>query len=75
GIVANEKHCRELVERSVGIVTTLCPIIGYTEACHIAKEAIETGANVRDLVLKKGLISAEQLDNLMDPYKMTLQPK
>ncbi len=75
GITANEERCRELVEHSVGIVTTLCPIIGYTEACHIAKEAIETGANVRDLVLEKGLIPEDQLDELMDPYKMTVQPK
>ena len=75
GITANKEHCLNLVERSVGIVTTLCPIIGYTEACHLAKEAIETGANVRDLVIEKGLIPAEQLDELMDPYKMTLQPK
>ena len=75
GITANKEHCRQLVERSVGIVTTLCPIIGYTEACHLAKEAIETGASVRELVIEKGLIPEDQLDELMDPYKMTLQPK
>jgi len=75
GIIANEKHCRELVERSVGIVTTLCPIIGYTEACHLASEAIQTGASVRELALEKGILTAEELDRLMDPYKMTLQPK
>ncbi|MBQ4156632.1 MAG: aspartate ammonia-lyase [Clostridia bacterium] len=75
GITANKERCRYLVEHSVGIVTTLCPIIGYTEACHLAKEAIETGANVRDLVLEKGLVPENQLDELMDPYKMTVQPK
>ena len=71
GIKANEEHLKEYVEKSVGIITAINPHIGYELAAQIAKEAIATGASVRELCLKSGALSAEQLDAILDPYEMT----
>ena len=70
GIKANEKHCRDLVEGSIGIVTILNPIIGYKKSTEIAKEAAETGRGVYELVLEHGLLSKEQLDHILRPENM-----
>lgn len=71
GITANEDHCREMVNNSIGTVTALCPHIGYTEAADIAKEALKTHVPVSRLVVKKGILSEEELAVIMDPYEMT----
>ena len=73
GIRANEEHCRQLVEHSIGIVTMLNPIIGYKQSTKIAKEASETGRGVYELVLEHGLLTKEQLDEILKPENM-LQP-
>ena len=70
GIKANEKRCRELVEHSIGIVTMLNPIIGYKTSTKIAKEASETGRGVYELVLEHGLLTKEQLDEILKPENM-----
>ena len=70
GITANAKHCRELVENSIGIVTALKPYIGYANSTEVAKEALETGKSVYQLVLDKKLLSKEQLDKILDPKHM-----
>lgn len=71
GITANEDRCRYLVEHSVGIITALCPHVGYQVAADIAKRSLQTGESVRDLILKEGLMSEEDLDNILDPVHMT----
>lgn len=71
GITANEEHCKELVMNSIGIVTALNPYIGYENSTAIAKEALETGANVYDLVLKKNVLSKDELDRILNPENMT----
>ncbi|SFA81931.1 aspartate ammonia-lyase [Clostridium frigidicarnis] len=71
GITANEERCRELVENSVGIVTALCPYVGYKEAAKIAKTAIKTKEPVRKLILKEGLLNEEELNNVLDAFSMT----
>ena len=71
GILANEAACRAEVERSIGIVTALCPTIGYTAACHLAQEALKTGTPVRELVVSKGLLTGEQVEQALDPVRMT----
>ena len=73
GITANEERCRQLVENSIGIVTMLNPVIGYKKSTQIAKEASETGRGVYDLVLEHGLLTKEQLDEILKPENM-LQP-
>lgn len=71
GITANKEHCREMVEGSVGIITPLCPHVGYQKAADIAKKAIRTGASVRELILEEGLLTDEQIDAILDAYAMT----
>jgi len=71
GIEANRDVCRGYVENSIGLVTALVPEIGYEPAAAIAKEALKTGGSVYQLVLEKGLLSQEQLDDMLKPENMT----
>ena len=71
GITANEEHCRQMVESSIGIITAICPYVGYERASNIAKEALRTGRSVRDLILERGLMDREHLQTILDPYTMT----
>ena len=71
GITANRERCRDMVEHSVGIITALCPHLGYEKAAEMAKRAIETGAPVRRLILEEGLLDEASLDKILDPYSMT----
>jgi aspartate ammonia-lyase len=70
GIKANEARCRSYVENSIGLVTALNPVIGYEKSASIAKEALATGGSVYDLVLSKGWLTKEKLDDLLSPAKM-----
>ncbi len=74
GITANREHLRRTVENSIGIVTALNPYIGYANATKIAQEAHATGRSVYDLVLEKGLLRREQLDEILRPEALT-QPR
>ena len=71
GITVNAEHCYEMVKHSIGIVTALNPYIGYKASTKVAKEALETGASVYDLVLEHGLMTKEKLDKALDPKAMT----
>jgi aspartate ammonia-lyase len=71
GITANPARTREFVEHSIGIVTALVPALGYETATAIAKEALESGRGVYELVRDRGLLTREQLDRLLDPKAMT----
>ena len=71
GITANVEHCAELVEKSVGITTALCPHIGYGKAAEIAKRALETGESVRSIVISEGLLSDSELNEILDPMALT----
>ncbi|MEO7083016.1 MAG: aspartate ammonia-lyase [Gemmatimonadaceae bacterium] len=70
GITANPSRMRYFVEHSIGIVTALVPVIGYEQATAIAKEALESGEGVYDVVLSRGLMTREQLDRALDPEEM-----
>ena len=70
GITANAEHCRSLVENSIGLVTALNPYIGYQSSTVVAKEALETGRSVYELVLEKKLLTKAQLDKILDPENM-----
>ncbi len=65
GITANADHCYDLVKNSVAIVTALNPALGYETSAEIAKEALNTGKSVYELVLEKKLLSQEVLDNIL----------
>jgi aspartate ammonia-lyase len=71
GITANREICRGYVERSIGLVTALNPVLGYERSASIAKEALKTGGNVYDLVLEKGWLTKDQLDDMLKPENMT----
>ncbi|MBP2650578.1 MAG: Aspartate ammonia-lyase [Firmicutes bacterium] len=70
-ITANAERCNALVDGSVGIVTALAPYIGYEQSAKVAKEAIETGKLVQQIVLDKGLLKAEELMIILSPENMT----
>lgn len=71
GIEANEERCKEYVENSVGIITALNPHLGYEVSARLAREAILTGRSVRELCLKAGVLTQEELNEILDPYEMT----
>jgi aspartate ammonia-lyase len=71
GITPNVERMRYFVEHSVGIVTALVPVIGYERATEIAKLALATGRGVYDLVCDRGLLTREQLDEVLNPAAMT----
>lgn len=70
GITVNEKHCRDQVEKSVGIVTALCPFIGYKKASEVAKEALKTGLSIRQILLKRNWLTKEKIDDILDLRKL-----
>ena len=71
GVTANREHLRKGVERSIGVVTALNPYIGYVNATEVAREALETGLSVYELVLEKKLLTKDQLDTLLRPETLT----
>ena len=70
GITVNKERNEQTVKNSIGIVTALNPVIGYKASTKIAKEALMTGRGVYDLVLEHGLLTQEQLDEILDPKNM-----
>ncbi len=80
GITANPKATEDDVHNSIGVVTALNPYIGYKNSTKIAKEAITTGRGIVEIVLDKGILSKEQLDqilapeNLIQPVKLNIKP-
>ncbi|MGD2086215.1 MAG: class II fumarate hydratase [Candidatus Aminicenantes bacterium] len=73
GLTANEERCKELVEKSLAMVTALNPYIGYDKAAEIAKEAYRTKKSLREVILEKKIMSEEKLNEILDPYSMTLR--
>ncbi|MFY9285131.1 MAG: aspartate ammonia-lyase [Tissierellaceae bacterium] len=71
GVTANEERCKSLVDNSVGVITAIVPHVGYKNAAKIAKIAIKTGQPVREIALEEGLLSEEELDEILDPFAMT----
>lgn len=71
GIRANVERSQELLEKSAGIALALNPFIGYDKAAEVAKEALARGIPLRQVVLEKKLLSEKELDEILDPYRMT----
>lgn len=70
GITANEERCRELVQNSIGIITALVPFIAYQDLNSIARDALTQNLSVYSLVLERGLLSKEKLDQILAPENM-----
>ncbi len=81
GITANKERCLQYVHNSIGIVTALNPIIGYKNSTKIAKEALETGRGVYELVLEHGILTKDELEevlkpeNMIRPVKLDIKPR
>jgi aspartate ammonia-lyase len=71
GIEADEAQCAYWLERSPALVTALAPKIGYAEAAKLAKEAVATGLTVKELVMKKGILEGQELEEVLDLRAMT----
>jgi fumarate hydratase class II len=77
GIEANVERCREAVERSLAMATALAPVVGYDRAAEVSEEAYRTGRTVREVAREWELMPPEQLDVVLDAFRMTepgLQP-
>lgn len=70
GLTVNVDRCEDEVERSIGIVTAICPYIGYTRASEIAHKALEEQRNVRDVLIEENILKKEEIDHVLDPQKM-----
>jgi len=62
-----------MVERSIGIVTALNPVLGYDTATEIAAEALKTGKGVLEIVRERKLLDEAQIEKILDPKTMTGQ--
>lgn len=71
GITANPERCRDYGERTLSLVTALNPHIGYLKAAAIAKESLETGKTLRQIVLEQGLMDADKLATVLDLEQMS----
>jgi len=70
GVRADRRRCRELLERNLAAATALVPRVGYDNAAAIAQEAQRRGKTIREVVLEKNLLPADELERLLDPWKM-----
>ena len=66
GIEADEEKCRGYLEKNPSIATFLDPYIGYMKAAEIAKESVARKMSVKELVLEKGILTKEQVDQIFD---------
>jgi fumarate hydratase class II len=71
GLTANKTRSESLVEWSMSMVTSLAPVIGYDNAAKLAKRAVEENRTVRDICVSEAILPIDQLEELLDPYKMT----
>ncbi len=71
GLEADRERAEQMVERSLAMVTALAPKIGYDEAAGIAKEAYASGRTVREVARERGVVSDEELDEILDPRSQT----
>jgi aspartate ammonia-lyase len=71
GIRADDARCRELLDRSTAVATALSPYIGYAKTAEVAKESVSSGKSIRELVMERKLLDAEQLDRILSAGEMT----
>jgi aspartate ammonia-lyase len=73
GITANESVLKQYINRSVGIVTALNPVLGYEKTTELAKEALQSGKGILELIREQHLLTEDQIKKLLDPATMTGQ--
>jgi fumarate hydratase class II len=68
---ADAEACEASVEKSLAMATGLSPSLGYERAAELAKEALATGKTIRELCIEKNVLPEEQLNEALDPWRMT----
>ena len=68
---ADREHCAERVQQSMALATALNPAIGYDRASKVAKRAMAEGKTIREVVLEEGYLDEDEVDDVLDPAKMT----
>src|SRR4029078_4944221 len=71
GLEVNAERCRQLIDQSLMMVTSLAPKIGYEQAATLAKDAFKTGKTIRELCRDRKILPDKELDDILDPWKMT----
>src|SRR5215472_3759765 len=71
GITANPKRAELYAQSTVSLATALNPYIGYAKAAEIAKESVATGKSIIEIARSKGLLKEEEIDEILDPVRMT----
>jgi fumarate hydratase, class II len=71
GLILNAEQAHAWLGRNPILVTALNPILGYENGAKVAKKALSEGKSVREVVIELGLMSGDELDKALDPYKMT----
>jgi fumarate hydratase class II len=71
GLKADVERCREMVEKSLAMVTALSPLIGHDRAAEIAQEAYRAGKTVREVAKQKDVLPPKELAKILDPWGMT----
>lgn len=71
GLEADPRRCQDMIERSLAMCTSLAPVIGYDQAAAVAKEAYNSGRTVREVAASRGVVTLQQLDELLNPVAMT----
>ena len=71
GLEVNEARCRELIDQSLMMVTSLAPTIGYDRATALAKEAFKSGKTIRELCREEQVLPEAELELALDPRQMT----
>jgi fumarate hydratase class II len=68
---ADEAYCADRVEQSMALATALNPAIGYDRASKVAKRALAEDKTIREVVLDEGYLDEDEVDEVLDPMKMT----
>ena len=71
GLEADEVRCQESLERNLTLATALAPALGYDLAAEISKEAYRSGRTVREVAREREVLSPEELEEVLDPRRMT----
>ncbi len=71
GIEANRERARDLMEHSSALSTPLAPYLGYALAAEISKQAVRERRTIREIVIERGIFTAEELDELLAPHELT----
>ncbi|MCL7475782.1 MAG: aspartate ammonia-lyase [ANME-2 cluster archaeon] len=75
GITANVEHCESLASKSLALITSLAPKLGYEKAADVAYQAYRDNRTIREVVLDSGFLVEEEADTMLDPLRMAAVKK